>query len=271
MPVQSYVLPTSHAAIAVSESAGSGPPVLLIHGNSGCKEVFRNQMEGEIGARWRLIAFDLPGHGRSSNARDPSRTYQIPGYADLVAELAWLLGLERFAAFGWSLGGHVGLEALTRCSGLAGLMITGTPPVPVTPEGLGQGFLPSEHMAITGKQDLTEAEAEDYARAICVPFDPLVLNAVKRTDGRARTMMLGAALSGWGTDERHLVETLDRPLGVVAGGEDPFVNNAYLQGIAYKHLWDGAVHVLPGIGHAPFWQAPEQFNPLLARFLADVL
>jgi len=49
------------------------------------------------------------------------------------------------------------------------------------------------------------------------------------------------------------------------------VNNTYLQGVAYRHLWEGTVHVLPGVGHAPFWQAPEPFNQLLARFLADVL
>ena len=69
----------------------------------------------------------------------------------------------------------------------------------------------------------------------------------------------------------RLAETLDRPLAIVSGGAEPFVNNAYLRTIRYKHLWDGQVHILPGIGHAPFWEAPAQFDPLLSHFLTDVL
>lgn len=273
MPVQSYVVPTSHATIAVSES-GSGPAVLLIHGNSSCKEVFRHQMEGGIGTRWRIIALDLPGHGRSSDARNPLRSYTMPGYADMVAEVADILGLKRFAVLGWSLGGHIGLELFTRHAGMAGLLATGTPPVALTPEALSQGFIFSEHMGLAGKAEFTDAEARAYAQNTCgvnAPFEPFLLDAVRRTDGRARERMLTAATSGWGTDQRRLVETLDRPLAIVSGGAEPFVNNDYLQGIRYACLWDERVHILPGIGHAPFWEAPALFNPLLARFLDDVL
>jgi pimeloyl-ACP methyl ester carboxylesterase len=274
MPVQSYVVPTSHATIAVSESGGSGPAVLLIHGNSSCKEVFRNQMAGAIGQRWRAIAFDLPGHGRSSDARNPLRTYSMPGYADLAAELLDILGVKRFAVLGWSLGGHIGLELFTRHAGMAGLLATGTPPVALTAEALGQGFLPSEHIGLAGKADFTEADADTFAHHTCginAPFEAFMLDAVRRTDGRARQLMIAAAVSGWGTDQLRLVETLDRPLAIVSGGAEPFVNNAYLQGIHYARLWDGRVHILPGIGHAPFWEAPDQFDPLLARFLTEVL
>jgi len=274
MSVQSYVVPTSHATIAVSESGGSGPAVVLIHGNSSCKEVFRNQMAGEIGRRWRCIALDLPGHGRSSDARSPWRSYIMPGYADMVAELLDILGIKRFAVLGWSLGGHIGLELFIRHAGMTGLLATGTPPVALTPEAIGKGFIISEHMGLAGKADFTEADVEAYARNTCganAPFEPFLRDAVRRTDGRARERMLSAALAGWGVDQLRLVETLDRPLAIVSGGEEPFVNNAYLQSIRYARLWDGQVHILPGIGHAPFWEAPALFDPLFTRFLADVL
>lgn len=274
MSVQSYVVPTSHASIAVSESGGSGPVVVLIHGNSACKEVFRHQIHGEIGARWRTVAFDLPGHGRSSDARSPWRSYTMPGYADMAAELLDILGITRFAVLGWSLGGHIGLELFTRHPGMTGLLATGTPPVALTPEALGQGFIFSEHMHLAGQAALTDAEAHAFAHdgyGPNAPFEPFMLDSVRRTDGRARERMLSAALSGWGTDQLRLVETLDRPLAIVSGGAEPFVNNDYLQRIRYARLWDGKVHILPGLGHAPFWEAPGQFNPILTRFLSDVL
>ena len=274
MCVQSYVVPTSHAAIAVSESGGTGPVVVLIHGNSCCKEVFRNQMEGAIGARWRTIAVDLPGHGRSADARNPLRTYSMAGYADMVAELLDSLGVRRFAVLGWSLGGHIGLELFTRHAGMTGLLATGTPPVSLTLEAMGQGFRISEHMDLVGKSEFSDAEADIFARhalGINAPFEPFVLDAVRRADGRARHLMINAVLSGWGTDQLRLAETLDKPLAIVSGGDEPFVNNDYLQRIRYAHLWDGRVHILPGIGHAPFWEAPALFDPLLSRFLTDVL
>ena len=266
-----YVLETSHAAIAVTESAGLGPPVLLIHGNSSCKEVFRHQLEGAIGARHRLIAIDLPGHGRSSNARNPRRSYTIPGYADVAVEVMDRLGIGRFAVLGWSLGGHAALDLLCRHAGVAGVMITGTPPVANTPESFAAGFKVSEHMGLTAKRDLTPGEAEAYARATCgEPFDPMLLDAVKRTDGLARETMFAAALAGWNADQLRIVETSDRPIAVVSGADEPFVDNTHLQGLGWANLWDNRVHILDGLGHAPFWQAPERFDPLLERFLADL-
>ena len=51
---------TSHGQIAVETAGGDGPAVLLIHGNSSCRGVFRKQMQSAIAGRARLIALDLP-------------------------------------------------------------------------------------------------------------------------------------------------------------------------------------------------------------------
>src|SRR5262249_11096521 len=70
---------TPHGLIAVEETRGNGPPVLLIHGNSSGRHVFRCQMMGPLARNFRLIALDLPGHGDSSDAPDPTHTYTLPG------------------------------------------------------------------------------------------------------------------------------------------------------------------------------------------------
>lgn len=75
------IIVTSHGSLAVEETGQCGIPVLLIHGNSLCRSVFRNQMNGQIAKHRRFIAFDLPGHGESSNAIDPTRSYTRPGLA----------------------------------------------------------------------------------------------------------------------------------------------------------------------------------------------
>ena len=87
------MIATSHGSLAVEESGEGGIPVLLIHGNSFCRGVFRNQMQGQIAKNHRLISFDLPGHGQSSNAVDPTRTYTRSGLAEATVELLDKLGV----------------------------------------------------------------------------------------------------------------------------------------------------------------------------------
>ena len=144
----SSFVPTSFADIAVTESPGDGPAVLMIHGNSSCKEVFRHQLESPQGARLRLIAMDLPGHGASSDARDPAAAYTLNGYADAAVEVLARLGVARATVFGWSLGGHVALNMISRLPGLTGVMISGTPPVDGSAKGFAQAFRQNAHMAL---------------------------------------------------------------------------------------------------------------------------
>jgi hypothetical protein len=47
---------TSHGLLAVEESGGGGLPLLLIHGNSFCRGVFRHQMQSGLADGRRLIA-----------------------------------------------------------------------------------------------------------------------------------------------------------------------------------------------------------------------
>ena len=124
-----HTIITSHGSLAVEESGQGSIPVLLIHGNSSCRGVFRHQLQGRLAQNHRLIAFDLPGHGQSSNAPDPTQSYTRPGFADAAIELLGKLGVTEAIVFGWSLGGHIGIEMVPRFSGMRGLMVTGAPPV----------------------------------------------------------------------------------------------------------------------------------------------
>ncbi|MEM9105646.1 MAG: alpha/beta hydrolase [Pseudomonadota bacterium] len=263
---------TSHSDVAIAESVGDGPPVLFIHGNSSCKEVFRNQLQGDIGQTWCCIAMDLPGHGRSADAADPETTYNMPGYADTALEMMSALGHDTFALFGWSLGGHIGIEMLHRSDRLTALMISGSPPIGKEPDALSVGFKPSEHMHLAGQSEFTDEEVDAYARATCginAPFEDFLRDAVARTDGRARELMLSKFIAGVGCNQKHTVMNSDIPFSIVNGAEEPFVNNDFVASIGLQNLWDDKLHLLEDVGHAPFWEAPELFDPLLMRFLKE--
>ena len=64
---------------------------------------------------------------------------------------------------GWSLGGHIAIEAAAQGLPLAGIVISGTPPVGPGLEHMGDAFIPSESMGLTGKPDFTDEEVVAFA------------------------------------------------------------------------------------------------------------
>jgi pimeloyl-ACP methyl ester carboxylesterase len=260
---------TSHGHISVEECGQGDVPILLIHGNSSCREVFRNQLDGELAERHRFVAFDLPGHGLSGDAIEPSRTYTLSGYSDAARELLGLLGIQDVVIFGWSLGGHIAMEMAPKLSHLRGLMICGAPPV--RRSDLAAGFVLSPHMRLAGKEELSPSEIEQFSEAVFgAKLAPQFHQAIERTDGLARSTLFDPANAGEGVDQRWVVENLPMPLAVVHGGDDPFVKLDYVDSLAYANLWEGRCQRLPGLGHAPLVEAPEVFNPILDRFLLNV-
>ncbi|TNE39464.1 MAG: alpha/beta hydrolase [Alphaproteobacteria bacterium] len=265
---------TSAGKIAIQDTGGTAPALFLIHGNSGSSQIFQKQLNSELADTFRLIAMDLPGHGKSDDARDPENTYHVQGYARIALEVTASLSLENYLVLGWSLGGHAALEMMDMNPAIKGIVITGTPPVGFVGEELVTGFLPSGHMDLTGKADLTEEEIHRYAETTCgVPdtIEPFMIENVRRTDGRARQIMYDSFMAGIGVMERQYVETSKIPLAIINGDPEPFVDNDVLKEINYANLWEGKLHLLPGLGHAPFWLAPDLYNPILQRFARDVL
>lgn len=261
---------TSHGKIAYAQSKESGPVILLIHGNSSCKEVFTQQLEAAELGEWRVVAFDLPGHGASEDAVNPEKTYTFGGYASMVEELAKALNIDRPVVFGWSLGGHIALELIGRGFDAKGIMISGTPPVKAELESLMAGFnIDPTAENLTGKRDFTEEDALGYAThtsGVNGVVDPHLLEMCKRTDGRAREIMFGSVATGQALDEREIVATTKVPIAIVNGKDDVFIQPGYFDSLEYSSLWEDGVVRMEGAAHAPFLQQTNAFNALLSKF-----
>lgn len=271
VPIQlkNYEVITSHGRISVAETPGSGIPLFLIHGNSLCKEVFGPQFAFFAGRR-RLIAIDLPGHGRSADAIDPRRTYSLSGYADCAAECLTKIGVDRAAVLGWSLGGHVALEMIPKYSCLLRLMIVGAPPFVRTDDGF-RGFKPDPRFALASAGVLSEAQIDEFvtlASDCDSPPEPFWREAVARTHPIARQYLFEDVLLQEPARQRDLAEACPVPLAIVNGAADQLVDLEYVASLNYRNLWSGQMHVFEGLGHAPHIHAPDRFNALLERFLA---
>jgi pimeloyl-ACP methyl ester carboxylesterase len=257
--------------IAVHESEGVGQPIVLVHGNSSSARAFSRQIEGPLGASHRLIAIDLMGHGRSADASDPA-AYLLSGHARSLIALLNARKIEDSILVGWSLGGHILLEAAPDLARARGLMIFGTPPIGFPP-AMDKAFLPNPAMQAGFMPEITSEMARAYVAAFFAPgfadVPPFFLEDAMRTDGIARAQV-GASIDPAVTrDEVEVAAALKVPLAVLHGAREQLVNSAYFGSLNLPTLWRGATQVIAEAGHAPQWERADEFDALLRAFATD--
>jgi pimeloyl-ACP methyl ester carboxylesterase len=247
-----------------------GPAVVLLHGNSACKEVFASQLEALRHTGFTVVAPDFPGHGASADAADPHVLYSFAGLAALTFDLMDRLRVVAAHVVGWSLGGHVGLEMLGRAPArILSLTLIGAPPVAPSLESLAAAFLANPAAALAAKPTWTEDETQQFAcAALGGDVPPTMLAAFRRADGRARAMIISSALAGAALDEIAVIHTAGVPIAVIHGANDRLTNLQYTQSLPWRGIWGGSPFVVDGAGHAPHWERPHNFDDILLRFLA---
>lgn len=258
-------------SIGYITAGNKGPAVILVHGNSQSALSFRYQLESPLSEKYRLFALDLPGHGRSSPAKNPEKTYSLPGYARILSLFTESLGLEDAVLVGTSLGGHIILEASSKLKGAKGFLINGTPPLG-KPPAMDRAFLSNIEYAT--KADLTEDEVRSFTsvmfRAGVEELPESFMESIRTTDDRARQHLGSSLINGEYKDELAIVKDLSTPLAVLHGEEDRIVSSAYLESIEMPTLWRGKVRYIAGAGHCPQWETPGEFNSLLDEFTEEI-
>jgi len=247
-------------------------PVVFVHGNSSSAKTWLPLMNGDFGQRFRCLALDLPGHGKSDPALDHA-DYSLPGYAAVLVGFAQELGVTDAIFVGWSLGGQIVLEAAPGLPEAGGFVIFGAPPV-ATPAQMGEAFLPHPAMGVLFSENVSADEAELAAASFTAPGSPLALDEfvadVLATDGAARAALGASAGAGRFADELAIVAALRQPMAVLHGAEEQLISLDHLRKLDFPALWRDEVQVIPATGHAPHQEAPEAFAAVLADFMADL-
>lgn len=244
---------------------------MFVHGNSCSSRAFEKQLAGELAERFRLIAIDLPGHGDSPPAASPERTNTLQGYAEAVVAAAFELDASNAAFVGWSLGGHILLEASDRLPDAAGILITGVPPI-ASFAAFTEAVYPEPALQGGFRDDSTDDEVRALVALFVRPgraAPDFFFDDFRRTDKRARAALAASASRNEMRDEVRIVAGLRKSLAVVQGVDEAIVKRDYFNRISMPTLWRGAVQVVPDAGHAPHWENPDAFDRLLEAFARD--
>ena len=95
-----------HGHRVIYHMAGSGPPVVLIHGMVNSSRHWRS-VALSLADRYTVIAPDLIGHGDSAT---PRGDYSLGAHATSIRDLLAVLGIDRATIVGHSLGGGVAMQ-----------------------------------------------------------------------------------------------------------------------------------------------------------------
>ena len=116
-------------------TAGTGAPVLLIHGNGEDHTLFETEIAQLVSAGYRVYAPDSRGHG----ANEPLTEYHYADMAEDMYQFITALGLKKPALYGFSDGGIIGLLLESTHPGTLGLLaVSGAN---LSPRGLITSFL----------------------------------------------------------------------------------------------------------------------------------
>ena len=151
------------------EEAGQGVPLLCLHTAGADSRQYRHLLnDAEVTKRFRVIAFDLPYHGRSTPPSGWWLTkYRLTAneYLSLTREVWQALALERPVVLGCSMGGAIVLklaaEYQSELRGIVGLESTAYAP------GRYNDYL--HHPAIHGGE-----MTASYTYGLCAPQSPEV-------------------------------------------------------------------------------------------------
>jgi pimeloyl-ACP methyl ester carboxylesterase len=249
-----------------------GPELLLIHGWSQSDLCWAKQVNGELASRFRIVTFDLRGHGLSEKPSSPEHYEDGRLWADDVAAVIEATALQRPVVGAWSYGGFVVTDYL-RAYGEARIgainLIGGAVMLkPPTFDRIGPGFLANANDAcesdlainIAAIQrflracTLEELDPQDWATALC--WNMVVPPAVR------------GALISREIDGSDVLAELSVPVLVTHGRQDEIVLPS--MGEHVLAICDSAhASWYDGIGHMPFWEEAERFDRELAEFAAE--
>lgn len=258
------------------QAAGSGRPLVLVHGVGGSSLSYVQNVE-ELARHYRVYAPDVPGHGRSEK---PDIGYEVESAVPFIAAFIREVCGEPAALVGMSAGG---LMCALTAEAYPELV---THLVLVASAGLGRGIgVPLRLMSLPVAWPIVESARPTPPGVRLsmrrVVHDPECLSEEmiarlcedRARPGNARAMLLAlrsnVSVFGVRRWRRHLraLRRVGAPVMIIWGKQDRLipVSHAYR---AWRWLGKRArLHVFDRCGHWPPYEHPGEFNRLVLDFV----
>jgi pimeloyl-ACP methyl ester carboxylesterase len=254
------------------EVAGSGIPVVCLHTASADSRQYRHLLnDSEITDRFRVIAFDMPWHGKSlppDGLWDSEYALTRRFYIDFIARFCSALGLDRPALLGCSMGGYIMLDIALESPGAYRALIAVQP----------RAYAPS-WTALNPLLDNPNVNLHHTLRAIVRSFSSPLAPPDRRREAEWIYSQAGpGVLAGdfhYGAgdhdvrDRMHEIDARSAGLYVIGGDWDLSCLPEHTDELA-RAIKALPVTRIPDAGHFPPSENPESFRKALLPILDEI-
>lgn len=238
------------------QDTGRGRPILLTHGHMSGRTAWDGQHQA-LADRYRVISWDIRGHGQTEVADDPTQYSLDLTVADIRALLGHL-GIERAVVGGLSLGGYVSLAFyLAHPEMVEALVICDSGPGYRNAQARQQwnerAFARADELEAKGLESLAGRSREVQE------------TRTRHRSARSLAHATRGILAQQGSAVIDGLPSIDVPTLVIVGDQDtPFL--APCEYMA-KKIPGARLETIAGAGHSSNLDQPEAFNRVLLDFL----
>ena len=247
---------------------GSGNnAIIFVHGNSCSGEYWLPQLnDAELAAKYRLVGFDLPGHGKSGKSND----YDIQTLGKGLPAFVKHLSLTSYIVVSISLGTIIVSETADKLEGCKGFFM-------VSPNIVSNEYPPASFLIpVPGVECIMSPDATDevltgFASILAggnKTMIELYKTTYRQTDPAFRIQLAKSVVENGWTDEIAKLKKAAVPVCILFGENEKVINVNYLDNLPNK--WQDKVFHIKNAAHFVNNDQPAEFNKLLADFAQDI-
>lgn len=271
-----YVTTEDGVPIAAFEAGNpDGPCIIFMHGFGYSHAAFLLQFSGELSKHYRLIGFDMRGHGNSGKPRDRSAYATPSAWARDLEAVRTHFSADDAVVVAWSFGSMVFMDWV-RCYGIGqfrGFVSVGSNGAMIQADEEGRRQRAAAVTRIQSKApnfaaELTESKAalsHNVHRSIPDALCEMMIVTNMRLSLYATRIMVELV-----HDNLDLIPALTCPTQFILGEHDGANSQAGLQELA-TNLPNGSLRMMQGVGHSPFLEDPMVFDGLINTFMSELV
>ncbi len=258
---------TSNAFSVAWQEAGTGEPVVFLHGVGGGAASWAYQLES-FGKDFRAIAWDMPGYGGSA----PLTEVAFAALAKSLLDLFDHLELDAPHIVGHSIGGMVAQEfCAIYPERLKSLVLSATSPAFGNPDGdFQKSFVAARLKPLDAGKTMADVAAGVVPELIGDDADPDGVALAKSCMGKVPPETYRKTMTCLVTfDRRDALKQIPVPTLALAGEKDTNAPAPMMERMAGR-IPGASYACLKGAGHLANMEQPKAFDAAVRRFLETI-
>jgi len=250
------------------QGSDNAPVIIFIHGFPLNKTMWNNQVEALKG-RYRVIAYDIRGHGESDAGNDD---LSIELFAADLIQFMDMLKIEKASLCGLSMGGYIALNAIEHHpERFEALVLSDTNCQADSEEGKEKRMKSIHSILKNGVSNYADESVKNLFTHESFSTHEEEITSVKKMICNTSEESICCTLLALSARKEtcNRLSGIDVPVLILVGEEDK-ITPPEVSTLMREKIKDSTMYVIPHAAHLSNLEQPEEYNEQLMRFFAKV-